>query len=107
MIRSAAVKTMLMCLFGSWYLAPRKTRKKLELEVGQLEVQLNRAGEGVKQEKDEMEAVLLRLSRALEGVDVQLTKSAVRHISPVRFYFCVEEQGKEKRRSEAFRAEGC
>lgn len=83
---STAVKTVFMCSFGSRCLTLPKSRKQLESEVGQLEVKLNRAGEGVQQEKDEMEAVLLRLSRALEGVDVELTQSAVRRIEPFRLF---------------------
>lgn len=42
-----------------------------------MEAQLKRAGEGVEQERAEMESVIMRLSRALEGVDVELTQSAV------------------------------
>lgn len=47
------------------------------MQVARLEAQLKRAGEGVKKERADMEAVLLNLSNALSGVDVQLTESAV------------------------------
>lgn len=52
-------------------------RKQLAGQVTQLEAQLERAGEGVEHEKEEMEKVLLRLSDALSGVDLELTQSAV------------------------------
>lgn len=45
--------------------------------MARLEAQLKRAGEGVEKERADMEAVLLNLSNALSGVDVQLTQSAV------------------------------
>lgn len=47
------------------------------MQVARLEAQLKRAGEGVEKERADMEAVLLNLSNALSGVDVQLTQSAV------------------------------
>eukprot|EP00752_Nemacystus_decipiens_P012772 g11311.t1 len=53
-----------------------KTRFDLTMQVVRLQAQLKRAGEGVEKERAEMEAVLLNLSNALSGVDVQLTQSA-------------------------------
>lgn len=50
------------------------------MQVGQLEAQLKCAGEGVEQQRKEMTAILLRLASALEGVDIQLTESAVRAV---------------------------
>lgn len=47
-------------------------------QVARLEAQLKRAGEGVEKERADMETVLLNLSNALSGVDVQLKQSAVR-----------------------------
>lgn len=49
----------------------------MTMQVARLEAQLKRTGEGVEKERADMEAVLLNLSNALSGVDVQLTQSAV------------------------------
>lgn len=55
----------------------KNNRKLLTNEVAQLDALLQRAGEGVEQEATEMEAVLRRLSSALDGVDLELAESAV------------------------------
>lgn len=51
------------------------------MQVARLEAQLKRAGDGVEQEKADMESVLINLSDALSGVEVQLKQSAVRTVS--------------------------
>lgn len=62
----------------------KRFRERLAAQVAVLEAQLQRAGQGVEQERAEMEAVLLRLSNALAGVDVELTQSAVSIVVPPR-----------------------
>ncbi|CAM9945568.1 unnamed protein product [Ectocarpus fasciculatus] len=53
-----------------------EARKELTTQVARLEAQLKRAGEGIEKEKSDMEKLLLNLSNALSGVDIQLTQSA-------------------------------
>ncbi|CAM9476157.1 unnamed protein product, partial [Ectocarpus sp. 12 AP-2014] len=53
-----------------------EARKDLTTQVARLEAQLKLAGEGIEKEKTNMEKLLLNLSNALSGVEVQLTQSA-------------------------------
>ncbi|CAM9115372.1 unnamed protein product, partial [Ectocarpus sp. 4 AP-2014] len=53
-----------------------EARKDLTTHVARLEAQLKQAGEGIEKEKTDMEKLLLNLSNALSGVDVQFTQSA-------------------------------
>ncbi|CAM9164169.1 unnamed protein product, partial [Hapterophycus canaliculatus] len=53
-----------------------KVREDLMIQIARLEAQLKRVGEGVEKERADMETVMLNLSNALSGVDVQLKQSA-------------------------------